>query len=148
MQSIQPRMRTGAWLALVVLAILLAGMAACPSPVLAQGATPTPPADEEPLQAPDQVDVQPQARDDEIRAAFEQYPGSHRLVQQPAGARARRRGVPVRPDRHCRLQEMGRRPGAQHAGRGGGGQPDRGRSALDLGLHPGVEQFSASWAAA
>lgn len=58
-----------AWIFSVSL-FLLACLGEFPAPVLAQGglpATPTPGANEKPLEAPDNVDVEPKARDEEIR---------------------------------------------------------------------------------
>lgn len=57
----------------VLFFIVFMSIAAFPTPALAQGVgpTPTPAADDEPSQAPDRVDIEPTARDEEIRERLE-----------------------------------------------------------------------------
>jgi small conductance mechanosensitive channel len=68
------RLLTGAGLSIVLL-LVLAWLVFWPAAARAQG-TPTPAPRETPIEAPDQVDVQPQARDDEIRARLEDILGA------------------------------------------------------------------------
>ena len=63
-----------AFCGLLLLLLLLAWLVASPVPALAQEipvSTPTPSSEEQPIEAPESVDVQPEARDEEIRARLQ-----------------------------------------------------------------------------